>query len=280
MQMEQVGLSVPEFNAMLPHGVGAATSEAYDDFLQGSIYTFSWTKDGIAKGRELERKAIALDPNYGFAYVMLGNTYVVDILQQWNQDGDLERASQAAQKAIAVADTNLCAFCGYALASTVAYLKAQYDRALTYAERAIEFDPNLSVAYLSLANALIAEDRAEEGLAALQKAMRRDPLNRDGYLVTVAYGYTMEGRYSEAIPVLERYISRFPHVIVAHEFLAIDFAELDQIPQARAQLAEILRINPQYSLDRVPPWLTHMKDQALLRRWALDLKKSGFKVTI
>jgi tetratricopeptide (TPR) repeat protein len=135
---------------------------------------------------------------------MLGNTYVLDVLQQWDQEGGLDRASQAAQKAIAVADTNLCASCGYMLASSVALLRSQNDEALTDAERAVELDHNLPAAYLTLAYALDQEGRAEEALAAealaaVQKAMRRDPQDPHFYLLAVAGGYMLEGRYSEAI---------------------------------------------------------------------------------
>jgi TolB-like protein len=276
VQLEQAGISDTEVGAMLPHGIGAASSEAYNDFLQGSLRLFTYTKDGIAQGRQLEQKAIALDPNYGFAYVMLGNSYVLDVVQQWDQEGDLDRADQAAQKAIAVADTNLCASCGYMLASIVALVRSQNDKALTYAERAVELDHNLPPAYLALAMALLQDGRAEEALAAVQKAMRRDPRNPDFYLGAVADAYMLESRYSEAIPVLERRIARYPYEIGGHVPLAVAYAEVGRGQDAHAEAIKVFRINPEWSVARSP----QVADAALRQRWNTDLKEAGFKLSM
>jgi TolB-like protein/DNA-binding winged helix-turn-helix (wHTH) protein len=123
VQIEQTGAGIPDIGAMLPHGAGASSSEAYDNFLRGVVYLSSGTKEGNAKARELEQKAIAIDPNYAIAYMVLGNTYFSDIVQQWSQDGDLGRASEAVHKALALADSSLCLSCAYISASHEAMFK-------------------------------------------------------------------------------------------------------------------------------------------------------------
>jgi adenylate cyclase len=272
IQAEQGPGPALELGVMTPHGVVASSSEAYNYFLLGSQLQYSYTRDGIAKAREFEEKAIALDPNYGFAYVVLGSTYLSDVLQQWDQPGDLERASEAAQKAIEVADSNLCASCGNTLASLVAFFKQQHDQAITYAERAVEFDPNLSVAYYSLALALLAVGRIDEALDAVQKAMRLDPRNRDFYLPAVAAAYLMQGRYSDSINVLKRYSRRSPNEITPHASLVIAYIELGEKQAAAAEAAEVLHINPNWKIAR---WTVYIEDKALNERWAADLKQVG-----
>jgi TolB-like protein/class 3 adenylate cyclase/Tfp pilus assembly protein PilF len=275
VQMEQIAEPAGwtrEIAAAPPHGMGAASSEAYDDFLLGMMSLSSNTKEGIAKGRELEEKAVALDPNYGLAYFALGSTYIQDIAQGWSRDGDLERASEMAQKAIAVADSNLCASCAYGLASLVALFKLQRDQAIQYSERAVELDSNIPYPYLTLAIALITVGRTEEGLDAVQKAMRHDPRNPEPYLGAVAAAYLAQGRYPDAIAVLKRYLDRSPNEIGPHLELAIAYTELGQHEAARAEVAKILRINPQFGLRRTIPLF---KDRALNERWDSDLKQAG-----
>jgi TolB-like protein/Tfp pilus assembly protein PilF len=275
VQIEQIADRVGwtrEIAAAPPHGMGAASSEAYDDFLLGMMNLSSNTKEGIAKARELEEKAVALDPNYGLAYFALGSTYIQDVAQGWSREGDLERASDMAQKAIAVADSNLCASCAYGLASLVALFKLQHDQAITYSQRAVELDSNIPYPYLTLAYALITVGRTEEGLDAVQKAMRHDPRNPEPYLGVVAAAYLAQGRYPDAIAVLKRYLHRSSNEIGPHLELAIAYTELDQHEAARAEVAKILRINPQFSLRLMTPLF---KDRALNERWGSDLKQAG-----
>jgi len=272
VQLEQTGSGIPDISAMLPHGAGASSSEAYDDFLRGVVYLWSGTKEGTAKAREMEQKAIALDPDYAVAYLELGNTYFVDIVQQWSQDGDLERASEAVQKGLAVADSNLCLSCAYISASREAMFKSQNEQAITYAERAVNLEPNLAYAYLALGEALICAGRAEEGLAALQKAMRRDPRNRDLYLGDVATTYLVEGRYADAVSILKHCAARFPSFIGIHLGLVVAYTELGQNKEARAEVAEILRINPRFSIERE---VHVLKDRSLEARWQSYEREAG-----
>jgi adenylate cyclase len=261
--------------AASPHGMGAASSEAYDDFLLGMINSSNWTQEGIAKGRGLEEKAVALDPDYGLAYFALGSTYIQDVAQGWSRDGDLERASKMAQKALALADSNLCASCAYGLVSLVALFKLQYDQAITYSERAIELDSNIPFPYLTLAYALIATGRTEEGLDAVQKAMRHDPRNPEPYLGAVAAAYLAQGRYPDAIAALKRHLDGSPNEIGAHLDLAIAYTELGQHEAARAEIAKVLRINPQFSQRRGIQFFQFFKDRSLNERLGSDLKQAG-----
>src|SRR4030095_15864068 len=67
--------------------------EAYDTFLRGLEYFWRTTKEGNAQARQMLEKAIALDPQYADAYVLLGITYLLEWLWRWSADPQtLERA--------------------------------------------------------------------------------------------------------------------------------------------------------------------------------------------
>jgi tetratricopeptide (TPR) repeat protein len=63
----------------------------------------------------------------------------------------------------------------------------------------------------------------------------------------------MVGRYEEAIEIwklfLERSLRGELPPIYAHERLAINYARLDRMEEARAHAAEILKIKPDYTVE-------------------------------
>jgi adenylate cyclase len=72
---------------------------------------------------------------------------------------------------------------------------------------------------------------------------------------------------------LQRYLSRYPNILPSHLMLAVVYSELGQAAEARAEGAEVLRINPKFSLEvykqRVP-----IKDPAVLERHLAALRKT------
>ena len=66
------------------------------------------------------------------------------------------------------------------------------------------------------------------------------------------------------------------NILPAHLTLAVVYSELGQAAEARAEAAEVLRINPQFSLEvhkqRMP-----IEDPAALERHLAALHKAGLK---
>ena len=115
-----------------------------------------------------------------------------------------------------------------------------------------------------------------EAIGLAEKAMRLDPRNRDYYLFYEGWSYTQMGRYQEAIPILKRHLARYPNNWGAHYELVVDYTELGREDEARAEAAEVLRISPNFSVDR---WMqiSPQKDQAWQKRCIADLRKAGLK---
>jgi adenylate cyclase len=75
---------------------------------------------------------------------------------------------------------------------------------------------------------------------------------------------------------LQRFLSRYPNRLEFHLMLAAVYSELGQEAEARAEAAEVLRLNPQFSLEvhrqRMP-----IKDPAVLERHLAALRKAGLR---
>ena len=86
----------------------------------------------------------------------------------------------------------------------------------------------------------------------------------------------MAGCYAEARVPLQRYLSRYPNMLHMHLMLAVVYSELGQAAEARAEAAEVLRLNPHFSLE-VHKQRAPIKDPAVLERHIAALRKAGLK---
>jgi adenylate cyclase len=248
--------------------------EAYDDFLRGWEYYWSFTKEGNAKARQMFEKAIELDPKYADAYSSLGSNYWLGWALQLSPDpNSLDRASQFAQQAITLDESLPPAH--IVLSYTYLY-KRQYDQATTEAERAVALDPNSALGYEALATIVGESGKPGETIDFVEKAMRLDPQGRYRYLGYEGWAYTQMGRYAEAIPIFKLNLARYPNSLFGRTNLILDYTELGREQEAREEAAEVLRISPQFSLEvlyqRAP-----QKDETYRKRFFAAARKAGLK---
>ncbi len=255
---------------------GTDNLEAYDYDLRGWEYYFTLTREGFPKAREMFEKAIELDPKYAEAYAGVGFTYLLEgvFFQSSSSSKALDQAYRMAQKAIALNDSQAEA---YMLLGSLDLTKRRYDEAISEGQRAVTLAPNSSFGYFWLARILNFSDRPMEALVAAEKGVRLNPRHPEFCLIQVAGAYLLMGRFEEARPIVqERLIAPEPNDPAGYMWLAVVDVELGRNDEARAAAAEVLRLNPHYSLAtwrQVYPY----KDPAVQDRWLADLRKAGLK---
>jgi hypothetical protein len=67
----------------------------------------------------------------------------------------------------------------------------------------------------------------------------------------------------------------YPNDLIAHLDLIVAYEELGRDQDARAEIPEVMRINPHFVLP--PPETSWFKDVALNKRWEGELRKAGLK---
>jgi len=152
----------------------------------------------------------------------------------------------------------------------------QYDRALAAAERAVALDPNDAESYVGLADILSFAGRPEETLGLLEQAMRLSPRYPSFYLLVAARVSYLRGQYEEALTTLKKVLPRNPDHLLAHLHLAAVYSKLGWEVEARAAAAEVLRINPQFSL-KIHQQRASFKDPVLWERHIATLRKAGLQ---
>ena len=248
--------------------------EAYDCCLRGLECYARRTKEANAQARQMFERAVDLDRDFAAAYAFLGRTYLMELVYQWTQDAQTqERVFALGQKAVALDDSLSTAH------ETLAYAylgKKQHAQAITEAEKAVALDPNYADAYVTLGDILAFAGRPEEAIGLVEKAMRLNPSYPASYLWSLGHAYHLAGRFEEAIAALKRVVTRNPDHLTAHVVLAVVYSELGREEEARAEAVEVLRINPNYSLEVVRQ-LMPFKDRVELGRVLEGLRKAGLK---
>jgi TolB-like protein/DNA-binding winged helix-turn-helix (wHTH) protein/predicted Zn-dependent protease len=214
------------------------------------------------------------NPNILTAYTQLTLSYLCQWAFQLSPDTQtLEQALAAAQRGVALNDSTPW---GHSLLGYAYLWQKQYDQAITEMERAIALDPTDAISLARLAETLSRVGRLEEAVAMAEQALRRKSLPPDGHLVHVGAAYYLAGRPEEALAPLKQYLTRYPNNLGAHLALAAVYSELGKDAEARAAAAEVLRINPNYSLE-VARQRSPDKDPAAVERRIAALRKAGLK---
>jgi adenylate cyclase len=220
------------------------------------------------------KEAISRSPAHLGAHVGLASSYV----QQWayQQGADAQTLEQALEIAHRIIALNDFLPPGHQILGTVYLLQKQYEPAMAEMEKALALDPNNANGYALLAEVLSRLGRSQEALGAAEKALGLKPYLPDQHLLNVGAAYALAGRLEETIAPLQRYLSRYPNTLGAHLGLAAIYSGLGKEAEARAEAAEVLRLNPNFSLE-VHRQRAPIKDLATLELHIAVLRKAGLK---
>jgi adenylate cyclase len=257
------------------HAKGTNNSTAYLKFLKGHEYLLHFNRGDNLMARQMFKEAIALDPQYPGAYSLLAHTHINDIyLGSSKSPGkSIKKAAELVQKALALDDS---------LPPTIAalgriyILKGQHEKAIAEYERAVSLNPNAAGAHAWLGVALNSVGRPDEAIASFKKAMRLSPISPAWFFMSLGLSYRMVGRYEDSIAAYKKALDRRPDALRTHIGLTATYSQAGRLDEARAQAAEVLRVQPKFSLKRYAKRLT-FKDKAERDRFVDALRKAGLK---
>jgi adenylate cyclase len=276
---------VVELQVELLHGEGARQPgsthilEAWEYGVKATSLFQRFTKEDNTKARELFEQAIEIDPEYAFAWTMLAWTHWIDANFGFSESPaeSFKRAVELARKAVALDDTQPNV---HALLGAIHLFQRQYEKAIAEGERSIALGPNDATSHVLLANTMYYAGRFEEAITLAKKAMRLAPYHQAWYLGILAQSYRMAGRYEEAVAAYKQLLDRSRKgefsALWPHSGLVEVYVELGREEEARAHAAEVMRIDPKFSLET---WSKAQlfKDPAHLERRLDAKRKAGLK---
>jgi adenylate cyclase len=253
--------------------IGTTNLEAYLKVLQGTEHAWRANRADNNTALELFKEAIAIDPDYAIAYARLAWAYWIEVWLGFGKSPEesIRQGLESAQKAISLNDSLPLAhnaLAGFHL------LKREHRKAISEGQKTIILNPNWAEGYMWLGQNLVFAGKPEEAISNLEIAIRLDPFARSAYFHILGMAYREAGRYEEAIAACQEAIRRQSNNVFAHLILASTYIMVGREPEARVEAAEILRINPKFSLERFAKVRPHI-DPENTARFVDALRKVG-----
>jgi adenylate cyclase len=251
---------------------GTDNLDAYLKCLQAWETMRHFNRESNALAKKLAEEVIALDPEYPLAYRVLSATHLMDIWLGMSKSPNqsLTKAIELLQKAIALDDTYAEA---YADLGFLLSMKEQHDKAVATAERGVALNPSAADAHMKLGHTLRFAGRYEESIPEYKTAIRLNPIPPNNYMFGLGKSYAMTGQYEEAIKWGKKAVLQKPNNFLANIILTEIYSLSGKYEEARAQAAEVLRIQPKFSLEK---WAKRTKGPD--KEKVIDaLRKAGLK---
>jgi adenylate cyclase len=267
--------------ATLPGRVEAATHErakrkrtdnmaAYECVLAAKVLHHRSQREANAEALLLLDRALALDANYAHAHAwkacVLGQTWIYG----WCADRDATFQQVVAELQIALAlddnDSDV-----HRILAAVHLTRDDHDKAMYHQERALTLNPNYDLVAVQQGELLTWLGRPEEGIDWIRKAMRLNPYHPERFWNHLGRACYCAEKFAEAAEAFA-HITRpdYTH----HAFLAATFAQMGNTVAATAHAAEVVKLEPTFS---VATYLAtqHYKHDADRRRHEAGLLKAG-----
>jgi adenylate cyclase len=228
---------------------GTNNLEAYLKSLQAHELSIKHNIESNALAKKLAEEAVALDPEYAWGYFVLGRTHMLDVWLGSSESpkDSIAKAMELLQKAI-VLDDNLAE--AHGLLGFLYAIERQHDKALAQGKKAVALNPNSATAHVYLGKVHTFARRREESIPEYKKAIRLNPMPPNWYLWSLGLSYGHMGQYDEAITWCEKAVRQAPDSLLARIMMTAVYSWSGRDEEARAEAAEVLRINPNFSLEK------------------------------
>jgi adenylate cyclase len=255
-----------------------ATWQAYDHYMRAAaawaLFQSSWKLEHLSETREHLAASLKIDPKYARAYSLLASTHRVAWLNPVNDEylkpSALDQAIDFARTAIEL-DPNLPE--AYAELAYNIVRKRDFDAATVAAERVMALNPNFSDYRVAMVHLSIGDFAKSIDIAHTQ--MRLDPFHPHFAPLMVGEAHYLLKQYREAQRWLRQATGRAQNHQYGHAFLAATYAQLGQAQEAQAEAAEVLRINPNYTISGTQKRVSILRRADDLEHLVEGLRKAG-----
>jgi adenylate cyclase len=257
------------------HFRGRQGLDCWLKIMEGLKYTDRFNIGDNNLARRMAEEAIAMCPEVPAAYYLMGGVLLIDYYlgSTKSPQETIEKAIEMTQKALTLDESYGQA---HGLLGHLYLAKREYEKAIAEGERAVALNPSDATAIAYYATSLGFAGRSEETIPLFQKAIRLNPFGPIWVNQNFGNALQMTERFEEAVSAYRKVIQRAPNYIWGHLMLAATYSKMGREKEARAEAAEVLRINPKFSLDFLAK-TTVYKEQSVRENLLNALRKAGLK---
>lgn len=269
----------PEVDATEMHRAALKSTRnlaAWDCYHLGMVQFFKFNKDGNAKAQQLMRRAIDLDPKFGPPYSRLAYAIILAMVY-YDADPVQEKLDEAlahARKGVEIDEKDAWA---HLALGRVHLARREYDFSLAQCEVALQLNPYLGAAHCGMADALTFMERMDESIPRFEASIRlspQDPL-RWAFYAYRSLAHLFRRDYELAVEWANNalQVPNCEHWANAH--LAAALGHLGRSDEAAAAAAELLRRNPQFSIEYARNRLFYIRSSDQVAHYIDGLRKAG-----
>ena len=238
-------------------------------FVMGASYFFTVQyEEAIA----VFKKLVSREPKNADAHNLLGASLIAA--------GKPEEAIVMLEKALSLKpNPQVLYLCSLCIARVGA---GQTEEAIAMLREALSRDPENAEVCVWLSVALTSEGKYEEALSMAKKAVKFEEMNPGpgfdaNFYTFLGVPYFMMGQYVEAVAAFKKAISLSAEYMYAHINLTAAYSLAGRMEEARAEAAEVLRINPKITLQDIAKNGYFNYKKADKERFINALRKAGLK---
>jgi len=220
---------------------GTNSAEAHEAYLRGRFFWNQFTPESLQKAIALFQKAVELDPNYALAYTGIADFYT------WSSIYGIipskishPKVFEAASRALEI-DEELAE--AYAAIGLYYSNIRNWEKTENSYRRAIELNPNYSLAHEWLSALLVGSGRFEEGMKEVRLAERLDPFSLRAKTLTAWTAYQSK-LYDEALAKAQEIIELDPNFAQGYLQSGNILLELGRIDEALEACQKGLELMP------------------------------------
>jgi TolB-like protein len=225
---------------------------AYDLYLRALPTYFGQTEVDYRRTQVLLGKALEVDAEYAEVLGTLTDSVSGGTLQGWQESWSrgVDEACRLAARALAAGPDN--STCLASAAFTYGVLSHRFDEAFELANRALMVHPNSLFVRNRVAGVYVVCGESDKAIAQCEAACRMNPLDSKkaatATFSVLSSALYFSRRFEESIRAGKRALAFTPATNTARKFTAISLAQLGRIDEARAEIAELLKNQPDASL--------------------------------
>ena len=214
--------------------VGTSSPDAYLLYLKGLHFLDKRNEPALRQAEDFFERALDLDPAFARAWTGLGDTYsAMSALATLRATDAYPRSRAAAERALEI-DPDL-AQAHVTLATALSTYYWDFDAAADHYQRALQLNPSYADAHRLRAEYLRFEGRFEEALVEARQGEALDPLSPAHHIETGICLYWAR-RYDEAIAKFRGMLEATPKFGYARFFLALALIQKHEYDTALAAL--------------------------------------------
>jgi TolB-like protein/Tfp pilus assembly protein PilF len=271
--------TVADAHGILPHTMSEAIRgkspeqlTPYEAVLRSFSYAERITPEEHAIARTALERAVQVAPSYAYAWAMLSIVIAGEHQGLNPQPNPLERALQAARRAI---ELDSSGHRGYHALAVVLFFRKEMQAFRTAAEKAIALNPMDGCNIAHLGGLIAQAGEWERGCALVEHSLQLNPNHPGWYWFPLFFNAYHKRDYQGALSYALKV--NLPGYHGTHMALAAAYAQLGQPDEARRAIQELLKLKPD-AARIVRPALGISLDQELVEHMIDGLRKAGLEI--